>query len=229
MKKGGKIHLFVDLCEPNKALIVDSHPLPHMDELLSELRGTSVFTTIDLAAAYHQLTLHEKYRDITAFIMHDGLFRYCRVPYGLASAPSAFQKMMETVLKGIRGVRNYLDDIIVYGVTQESHVMQRLSDAGLQLNWDKCTFSQSSLKFLGHVVSKHGIFPDEEHKSAIIEAPVPHDVASLRSFLGLISWYSKLLPNFASVAEPLHALLRDASATMFEWTVSAERSFKELK
>lgn len=97
-------------------------------------------TTIDLAAAYHQLTLHEECRDTTAFITHDGLFRYCRVPYGLASAPSAFQKMMETVLKGIRGVRNYLDDIIVYGATQESHdvtlrsVMQRLSDAGLQLN-----------------------------------------------------------------------------------------------
>lgn len=143
--------------------------------------------------------------------------------------------MMETILKGIRGVRNYLDDIIVCGATQESHdatlrsVMKRLSDAGLQLNWEKCTFSQSSLKFLGHVISKHGIFPDEEHKSAIIEAPAPHDVASLRSFLGLISWYSKFLPNFASVAEPLRALLRDASDTKFEWTVSAERSFKELK
>lgn len=102
--------------------------------------------------------------------------------------------MMETVLKGIHGVRKYLDNIIVYAATLESHdatlrsVMQRLLDAGLQLNLDKCTFSQSSLKFLGHVMSKHGIFPDEEHKSAIIEAPAPHDVASLHSFLGLISW-----------------------------------------
>lgn len=78
-------------------------------------------------------------------------------------------------------------------------------------------------------MSKHGIFPDEEHKSVIIEAPTPHNVASLRSFLGLISWYSKFLPNFAFVAEPLRALLRDASVTKFEWTVSAERSFKELK
>ncbi len=61
-KKGGKIRLCVDLREPNKALIVDSHPLPHMEELLSDLRGASVFTTIDLAAAYHQLTLHEECR-----------------------------------------------------------------------------------------------------------------------------------------------------------------------
>ncbi len=234
-KKGGKIRLCVDLREPNKALIVDSHPLPHMEELLSDLRGASVFTTIDLAAAYHQLTLHEECRDITAFITHDGLFRYCRVPYGLASAPAAFQKMMETILKGIRGVRNYLDDIIVYGPTQESHdatlrsVMQHLSDAALELNWEKCTFSQSSLKFLGHVISKNGIFPDDEHMSAIIDAPAPHDLASLRSFLGLISWYSKFLPNFASVAEPLRALLRDASDAEFEWTDSVDCSFKALK
>ncbi|KAL1277069.1 hypothetical protein QQF64_023742 [Cirrhinus molitorella] len=233
-KKGGKIRLCVDLREPNKALIADSHPLPHM-ELLTELRGASVFTTVDLAAAYHQLTLHEECRDITAFITHEGLFRYCRVPYGLASAPAAFQKMMETVFKGIHGVRNYLDDIIVYGTTQDTHdtmlrtVMQRLTDAGLELNWEKCTFSQSSLKFLGHVVSKNGIIPDDEHLSAIMDAPAPHDFASLRSFLGLISWYSKFLPNFASVAEPLRVLLRDTSDADFEWTDSADCSFKALK
>ncbi|KAL1259102.1 hypothetical protein QQF64_009679 [Cirrhinus molitorella] len=237
-KKGGKICLCVDLREPNKALIADSHPLPHMEELLTDLRGASVFTTNVLAAAYHQLTLHEECRDITAFIMHGGLFRYCRVPYGLASAPAAFQKMMETVLKGIHGVRNYLDDIIVYGTTQDTQdthdtmlrtVMQRLSDAGLELNWEKCTFSQSSLKFLGHVVSKNGIFPDDEHLSAIMDAPAPHDFASLCSFLGLISWYSKFLPNFASVAEPLRVLLRDTSDADFEWTDSADCSFKALK
>ncbi|KAI2643843.1 Retrovirus-related Pol polyprotein from transposon 17.6 [Labeo rohita] len=232
-KKGGKIRLCVDLREPNKALIVDSHPLPHMEELLNDLRGASVFTTIDLMSAHHQLPLHEECRDITVFITHDGLFRYCRVPYGLASAPSAFQKMMETVLIGIHGVSNYLDDIIMYGATQDSHdatlrsVMQRLSDAGLELNWEKCTFSQSSLKFLGHVISKSGIFPDDEHMSAIIDAPALHDLASLRSFLGLISWYSKFLPNFASVAEC--ALLRDTSNAEFDWTDSADCSFKALK
>ena len=87
-KKGGRIRLCTDLCEPNKAIVADSHSLTHSEELLSELRGASLFSTIDLASAYHQLPLNEDSRDLTAFIK--GLFRYCRVPYGLASAPSAF-------------------------------------------------------------------------------------------------------------------------------------------
>lgn len=187
-KKGGRIRLCTDLREPNKAIVADSHPLPHIEELLSELRGASVFSTIDLASAYHQLPLHEDSCDLTAFITHKGLFRYCRVPYGLASAPSAFQKMMETVLKGLSGVRNYLDDVIVMGPSLEEHdrnlcaVLQCLADAGLKLNMQKCSFRQTSLKFLGHIISKDRILPDTDHITAIRDAPTPHNLVALRSF-----------------------------------------------
>ncbi len=114
-KKTGGIRMCADLREVNKAVITDCYPLPHIDEMLTSLRGAIVFSSIDLANAYYQLPLHDDSRDITAFITHDGLFRYCRVPYGLASAPSAFQKMMATILEGVPGVKNYLDDLIVYG------------------------------------------------------------------------------------------------------------------
>ena len=95
-KKNGGIRMCTDLREPNKAVVIDSFPLPHIDELLANLRGAKVFSTIDLANAYYQLPLHEDSRDITAFITHEGLFRFRRVPYGLVSASSAFQKMMAT-------------------------------------------------------------------------------------------------------------------------------------
>lgn len=206
-----------------------------MDELLSELRGAAVFSTIDLTCAYHQLPLHADSRDMTAFIMHEGLFRFRCVPYGLSSAPSAFQKMMETVLKGVPSVRNYLDDIIVYAASQSEHdktlhtVIQKLTDAGLTLNMQKCTFNQTSLKFLVHVISKEGILPDTAHIEAIVDAPTPHDLSSLRSFLGLILWYSKFFPNFAMEVEPLRALLRNATETVFEWTAKADHCFNKLK
>lgn len=106
-RKGGKICLCVDLREPNNTKMLTVILCCTLEELLNDLRGASGFTTIDVVATYHQLTLHEECRDITCFIMHNGLFRYCRVPYGLASAPAAFQKIMETVPKGIHGVRNY--------------------------------------------------------------------------------------------------------------------------
>lgn len=190
-RDGGKPRMCVDLREPNKVIVADCHPLPHMDELFSNLRGATVFSTIDLASAYYQMPLHPESRDITAFITHDGLFRFCRVPFGLASAPSAFQKMMSIILKGLPGVQAYLDDIICYGSTQREHdenlrrVLQALTDAGLKLNMHKCKFNQPSLKYLGHTISKEGLQPDQDRVTAVIHAPAPHDTSSLRSFLGL--------------------------------------------
>ncbi|KAJ8362815.1 hypothetical protein SKAU_G00116460 [Synaphobranchus kaupii] len=232
-KKTGGIRMCVDLREPNKAVIMDSYPLPHMDELLSSLRGATVFSTIDLASAYHQVPLHEDSRDLTAFITHEGLFRFLRVPYGLSSAPSAFQKMMATILQGLPGVKNYLDDVIIYGATADEHdrrlkaVLRSLKDAGLQLNEDKCHFNQTSLRFLGHSVSAQGILPDKDHIEAVLNAPAPADAAALRSFLGLVSWYSKFLPNYATVVEPMRACIRQD--TDYIWTDEAQTSFTKVK
>ncbi|KAJ8337405.1 hypothetical protein SKAU_G00386250 [Synaphobranchus kaupii] len=138
-KRTGGIRLCVDLREPNKAVVIDSHPLPPIEEVFTELKGAKMFSTIDLQNAYHQVSLHHDSRDLTAFITHDGLFRFTRVPFGLASTPSAFQKMM--TLAGQEGVQCYLDDIIVYGETPEEHetrlqaVLHRLHNSGLKLNF----------------------------------------------------------------------------------------------
>ncbi|KAF7653348.1 hypothetical protein LDENG_00084020 [Lucifuga dentata] len=210
----------VDLREPNKAITVDSHPLPHKEELLSSLTGATIFSTIDLASAYHQVLLHPESRDLTAFITHEGLFRFCRVPCGLASASAAFQKLMATVLKGVSEVQYYLDNVTCYGCTALEHdtaletVQQRLS---LQLNEKKYHFRQASLKFLGHLVTANVIQPDTNHLQAIT---APKDAASLRSFLGMLSWYGKFISNYATVVEPLCACLcQDAT---FEWTDEAQ-------
>lgn len=151
-KKTGSIRMRGDFREPNKAIIVDSYPLPHMEELLTTLSGATLFSTIDLECAYHQVPLHPESRDLTAFITHEGLFRFCRIPFGLATAPAAFQRLMSTVLSGVLNVQYYLDDIICYGRTAQEHdaalktVLQRLKDAGLHLNEKKCHFLQTSNK-----------------------------------------------------------------------------------
>ncbi|KAL0190178.1 hypothetical protein M9458_012876 [Cirrhinus mrigala] len=232
-KKSGAIRMCVDLREPNKALVTDSYRLPHIEEMLSLLRGATVFSTIDLKSAYFQLLLHEESRDLTSFITHDGLFRFCRVPYGLASVPSALQKMLATVLQGLLNVANYLDDIILWGRTQTEHndtlkaVVQRLQDAGLKLNQSKRQFNKTSLRFLGHTVNVQGIQPDEDHLSAILHAPAPKDAPQLRSFIGLLSWYNKFIPNFATVIEPLRACIRQGSD--FVWSEEAQQCFDVVK
>ncbi|XP_064470125.1 uncharacterized protein K02A2.6-like [Ornithodoros turicata] len=231
-KKDGSIRLCVDLREPNKAVVPDCFPLPHTDELLNALAGATKFSKLDLSSAYHQVPLHPDSRDLTAFITHDGLFRFKRVCFGLASAPSAFQHMMSLVLKGCKGVLFYIDDIIIYGRTEEEHqknlyrVLQRLSAEGLKLN-HKCVFDVSELSFLGHVVNCQGLLPQASAIEALQCAPAPTDLKSLRSFLGLAGYYSKFISHYAELVEPMRELLRDSKP--FIWTSSADESFKKVK
>lgn len=148
-------------------MITDSHPLPLIEDILSELRGAVMFSTLDLKSAYHQLKLHEESRGLTAFITHEGLYQYCRVPYGLSSASAAFQKMMTQILSGIKGVQCYLDDVITYGSSEAEHkanlsaVLRRINDAGLKLNVEKCQLRQTALSFLGQKIGPEGLLPDD--------------------------------------------------------------------
>ncbi len=142
---------------------------------------------------------------------------------------------MHTVLKDLPGVQHYLDDIIVYGHSKEKHdeylqdVLQHLKDVGLQINFEKSSFGQTSIPFLGHVITKEGLHPSPDHLTAIAEAPAPKDMAALRSFLGLTSWFSKFLSNYARVVEPLRELLRTNTQAGLEWTDAADTSFNDLK
>ena len=213
-KRSGDVRLCADLREVNKAILIDKYPLPHIQELIAELRGSTVFSTLDLTSAYHQLLLHEDSRDLTAFITQDGLFRFKRVCFGLASAPSAFQKLMSSSLAGLPGVQCYLDDVVIYGRTLEEHdkhmtvVLQRLQDIGLTLNLQKCKFRVTSIRLLGHMISAEGLHPDPSRVDEILETAAPTDLATLRSFLGLLSYYARFIHDYATVTEPLRALTR---------------------
>ncbi|XP_064469135.1 uncharacterized protein K02A2.6-like [Ornithodoros turicata] len=218
-KKDGRIRLCVDLRAPNKAVVPDCYPLPNMEELLHKLSGANIFSKLDLTAAYYQLLLAEESRDLTAFITHEGLFRYKRLCFRLASASSAFQKLLANVLKGCTRALHYLDDIIIFGKNGEHEqnlrsVLQRISDAGLQLN-HKCVFGVNELSFIGHTVKEGKLFPLETNVKAILEAPAPSDLRTLRSFLGMSGHYAKFIKNYAHVVEPVRELLRGADA--FHW------------
>lgn len=231
-KGDGTIRLCVDLREPDKAVVVDNFPLPHTEELLHALRGAKHFSKLDLASAYYQVALHPDSRDLTAFIAHEGLFRFKRVCFGLASAPAAFQQLMTGILQGCKGVLCYIDDIIVFGKTEEEHmrnleeVLQRISKSGLKLN-DKCVFNVKELSFLGHRVSAEGIAPLQTKVDAIIHAPTPTDAGKLRSFLGLIEYYARFVPHLATEVEPMRRLLR--KYTPFDWDAASEASFLKVK
>ena len=145
---------------------------------------------------------------------HKGLFQYTRLPFGISSATGIFQRVIESLLQGIDGVVVYLDDILVTGSTEEAHlkeleeVLRRLEQAGLRVKQSKCAFMRPSVCYLGHRIDAEGLHPLDDRVRAIRDAPTPTSVSELKSYLGMLSYYNKFLPNLSSLLHPLHRLWR---------------------
>ena len=232
-KRNGKLRVCLDLTEVNKAVIANDHPIPEMQKMLDRLQGAVVFSSLDMKAAYHQLELHESFRDLTAFIHVGQVWRYKRCPFGLKSLPQCFQKMMECVLEGLEGVQVYLDDVIVSGRSQEEHdqrlrrVIERMQARNITLNWDKCRICVSSVEFLGFAVSPKGIAVSEERVQGLRDLQQPTDKKKLQSVLGTLGFYAKFIKNYSTRVEPLRRQLRK-DAPEFAWTPEMSAALKDV-
>eukprot|EP00731_Ephydatia_muelleri_P032647 Em0024g191a len=233
-KKDGNIRICADFkMTINPHLCPKTFPLPTVDEMFSTLAGGESFSKIDLARAYKQMEVLESHRPLLTINTHLGLFRYCRLPFGIATAPAMWQKAMSLVLQGCKKVVYYMDDILVTGKTRQQHeqnlraVFQRLQQYGLRVNLPKCRFFQESLEFLGHNVSSEGIRPTKERVEGIQNAAVPRNKSELKSFLGLMTYNARFLPALSSVLHRLYQLLKKDEK--WGWTACHEKAFKEAK
>ena len=234
--KGGDfndIRLCIDMRRANEAIMRTRHPIPTVDELLSDMNGAVKFSKLDLKWGFHQIELAEHCRDITTFVTHKGLFRYKRLLFGATSAPEEYQHILQQVLQHCEGTRVIADDIVVYGKSNREHrerlekVLQTLSDRNLTLNESKCQFGLDRVVFMGHVLSKDGMGPTRDKIVAVEQAKRPENPAEVRSFLGLVGYCSRYIQDLATVEEPLRKLTR--SRVPWKWGTNEEQSFQELK
>lgn len=219
----------------NAITVKNKYPLPVIDELLDELAGASWFSKLDLRSGYHQIRMNPADEHKTTFKTHNRHFEFRVLPFGLTSAPATFQGVMNDVLAKLlrRNVLVFVDDILVYSTSLEDHVshlrqvFQILTDHQLKVKRSKCSFAQSKLAYLGHIISANGVATDDEKITAVRNWPVPTSVKELRSFLGLAGYYRKFVRHFGVICKPLTELLRKGQ--LFVWTSVTEEAFVTLK
>lgn len=222
-KKDGSWRLCVDFRKLNAIAKTCAYPLPRINDLLSIMAGSRFFSTIDLAKGFWQIGLDEESKEKTSFTTVFGQFQYKRLPFGLATAPGAFQKVLETVLAGLVWVKClvYIDDILVFSSTWEEHlailtdVFTRLIKADLKIKLKKCEFARTECLYLGHILNAGGISPDPSKVSAIKELQPPTCIKEVETFLGKVGYYGRFIDHLSTIAKPLFELKKKGAEWKF--------------
>lgn len=234
MKPNGDVRICVDCKRTlNRFIETEHYPLPIIDDIFANLSDAKVFCVLDLTGAYQQLAVSERSQELLTINTHKGLYKYTRLAYGVASAPAIFQSFMDETLKDLPNVKCYFDDVCIGGkdFKEAQHnlelVLQRFEDNNIRVNLSKCKFFQTTIEYLGHVISDGSLRPNDKKVEAVLKAVPPRNVNQLQSFIGMVNYYAKFISNLSSELHPLYKLLK--KGTHFEWNDEQNEAFEKCK
>ena len=212
---------------------VDQNPLHKPEDLFATLVGGKKFTKLDLSQAYQQLTLDNESRKYVTINTHKGLYQYTRLLFEMASAPAIFQRLMDTILQNIPNVICNIDDILVTSKDDQNHLcnlvsaLQQLQKYNIHIKKAKCEILQDFVEYLGHKIDAEGLHTTNSKLEAIVQAPKLRNIQELRSFLRLLNYYGKFIPNLATIIHPLNNLLQHNCK--WQWMSECSEAFQQAK
>ncbi|XP_069370624.1 uncharacterized protein [Paralichthys olivaceus] len=235
-KKDGGLRFCIDFSKLNSISTFDPYPMPRVDEMVERLGRAKFLSTLDLCKGYWQVPLSPRAQELTAFRAPSGLYQFRVMPFGLHGATASFQRLMDEVLRGAEDyAAAYIDDVIIHSSSWAEHlhhlrdVFRRIHRAGLVVNASKCQLARSEVCYLGYSLGSGTIRPQIGKVDAIRDSLPPSTKKGVRSFLGLVGWYRRFIPNFSSRAAPLTDLTRNTSPNKVVLTAEGEAAFQDLK
>ncbi|XP_060553668.1 uncharacterized protein LOC132714768 [Ruditapes philippinarum] len=225
----------IDFRPLNRVTVFDCEPIPNPEEIFVKLSKSKYISRLDLTKGYWQLPLTDSAKACTAFRTPIGLFQFRTMPFGLVCASASFSRLMRKLLDGISEVENFIDDIFLYTETFSHHLqvlkdlLERLRQANLTVKPSKCCFGYQSTECLGHIIGKGCLEPLPDKLEAIRDAKIPTTKKQVRSFLGLVGFYMRFVPNFATIASPLTDLTKKGQPNRIIWGESQQKAFESLK
>ena len=236
-KKDGSMRFCVDYRRLNKHVKFDVEPIPDMEYLFSKLGDAQVLTKIDLSKGYWQVPIKVEDRPKTAFQTPQGVFQWKVVPFGMTTSGAVFSRMMRKLILPLQcpSIDNFIDDVLVATATRDEHLrvlkklFDRMRECKLSARPSKCEIAAQEVEYLGHIVGKGEIRPTVTKMEKIRDAAQPVTRKEVKSFLGLVSYYRRFVPNFSDTATPLIEAAGSGGARKVEWTEECDRAFTRLK
>lgn len=234
-KKSGEDRMCIDYRALNKRTVKEHYPIPRIEDQIDNLSGNKYYTSLDLASGYYQVPVSESSKHLTAFVTPDGHYEFNRMPFGLANAPSTFQRTINKVLGNARFQHAfaYMDDVIIpsldtdIGLKHLRSVLVLFREAGLTLNLSKCHFFMRNIEYLGFEINADGVKPGSRKIDAVKNFPRPSDQHTVRQFIGLASYFRRFVEKFSLIAKPLTQLLKKDSK--WQWGEVEENAFVTLR
>jgi len=235
-KKDGKKRMVQDYQYLNEWTIKKNYPLPLILDVLENIGTKKVFMKMDLRWGYNNVRIKEGDKWKAAFTTPEGSFEPTVMFFRLTNSPATFQTMMNELLRDLTNtgkVAVFIDDVIVGTETEEGHdelvaeVIKRLEENDLYVKPEKCKWKVKEVDFLGVVIGPEGIKMEKEKVKEVLEWPTPKCVKDVQKFLGLANYYRQFIEGFATVARPLHDLVKKDKK--WEWTEKEEKVFQKLK
>ena len=223
----------------NAATVPDKYPMPTADGIFDAVAGATIFSTFDLFKGYNQLGVAPKSRPITAFWGGPTLYQWKKMPFGLKNAGACFQRAVNFAIRGLHAHTSmYIDDGLTYraahSISQKlEHVddcaatLDAMDAVNMRFHPGKCHFGYEQVDFLGHVISKQGVAPQQSKIEAVQSIPVPRNPSDIKSFLGLAGYYRRFVPGFSTIARPLTILT--SPNTAWCWEAEQQNAFETLK
>ncbi|CAG2200816.1 unnamed protein product [Mytilus edulis] len=215
-KKDNTFRFTIDFRKVNAISKAMFYPLPNLNDVFDTIGAVKpkIWSSLDMAQGYWQIELHPNSRHKSAFVTHNGVYEWNRMPNGLKNSSFTFQMVMSQILQGLnwKNVLVYVDDILIFSENFEEHlthlnqVFDRLRKANLTLKPSKCHFGVSKVKYLGHILSKNGIQVDEAKIKLVKEHPIPKTQQHVRQFLGLYKpflWTAECQKSFETLQNAL--------------------------
>ena len=167
------------------------------------------------------------------FITPFGRYCFCKLHFGISSAPEHFQKQMNRILEREEGTLYHVNDVYVFGRTQQEHdqrlhnVLQKVASTGITHSKAKCEFNKQRITFVGHIIDNRGISQNPEKTAAVSMMAQPQTIGELHRFPEMVNQLSRFTPNIAKITQPLRELLSTITACM--WGPAQEDAFPKLK
>ena len=206
--KPNKLRICIDPKDLNRAIKRRHYPLPTVEEIATSLSEAKVFSVLDAKSGFWQVPLDDSSRRLTTFNTPFGRFRWLRMPFGISSAPEEFQRRMNDTFGDVKGTAVIADDLLVYGEGDDMEtatsdhdknlriVLERARERNLTLNKDKVRLRLIEVPYIGHLLTADRLKPDQKKIEAIMMMPKPTDVQSVKRFLGMANYLSKVLATF---------------------------------